>query len=60
MFLFYTLRRITLYIFFYNTIYIKQMHMAWSVSEFSINVVLQIHKIQKRSNIHGPLFPYFA
>ena len=36
------------------------MHIAWSVSEFSINVVLPIHKIQKRSKIHGPLFPYFA
>ena len=31
--------------------------MAWSVSEFSINVVLPIHKIQKRSKIH---WPYFA
>ena len=60
MFLFYTLRRITLRIFFYNIIYIKQMHMTWSFSEFSIKVVLPIHKLQTRSKIHGPLFPYFA
>ena len=60
MFLFYTLRRITSRIFFYNIIYIKQLYMTWSVSELSIKVVLPIHKLQTRSKIHGPLFSYFA
>ena len=36
------------------------MHMTWSVSEFRIKVVLPIHKLQTRSKIHGPSFPYFA